>query len=284
MLGGIWMGLSWLQSLLYGLISGLTEIFPVSAQAHQALMLRFIGVADEGNMTGFVVRATVLMVLFLNCRDHIEQLRREQQLQSLPARRRKRQPDARRVLELRMLKSAVVPALLGFLFYVMLRQNDRDLLMISVFLAFNGIALFYPQRVRSGNKDARSMSGFDSILLGISCSLGMIPGLSRIGLVTSAAAVRGADKEHSLNWALLLSLPVFLVYLLFDAVAVVSSGNDAFGVMAILGYVLAALGAFLGASLSLHMMRSFSRKIGFSGFAYYCWGAALFTFIMYLSI
>jgi undecaprenyl pyrophosphate phosphatase UppP len=79
-------------------------------------------------------------------------------------------------------------------------------------------------------------------------------------------------------------LPVFLVYLLFDAVAVVSGGNDAFGVMAILGYVLAALGAFLGASLSLHMMRSFSRKIGFSGFAYYCWGAALFTFIMYLSI
>jgi L-cysteine desulfidase len=75
-----------------------------------------------------------------------------------------------------------------------------------------------------------------------------------------------------------------VVHTVINAVAIVSGGNDAFGVMAILGYVLAALGAFLGASLSLHMMRSFSRKIGFSGFAYYCWGTALFTFIMYLSI
>jgi undecaprenyl-diphosphatase len=128
------------------------------------------------------------------------------------------------------------------------------------------------------------MTGFDSILLGVGGSLGLLAGLSRVGFITSVAAVRGADKEHSLNWALLLSLPVLIVYLIFDAFAVLSSGAGALGLMAAIGYALAALGAFVGASLSLHLMRSFSRKVGFSGFAYYCWGAALFTIIMFLSI
>jgi hypothetical protein len=56
------------------------------------------------------------------------------------------------------------------------------------------------------------------------------------------------------------------------------------GLFAAIGYALAGLGAFAGAHLSLRMMRSFSRRVGFSGFAYYCWGAALFAFIIYLSI
>lgn len=278
------MGLSWLQSLLYGLISGLTEFLPVSAQAHQALLLCLFGVTGEGNLTGFVVRAAVAVALFLNCRDHIEHLRREQRLQMVPVRRRKRQPDSRKILELRLLKYAAIPALLSFLFYVQIRQINHNLMMISVFLLLNGIALYYPQFVRSGNKDARSMSGFDSILLGIGCSLGLIAGFSRIGLITSAASVRGADKENSLNWALLLSLPVFLMYLLFDGFSVMAGGIGALGPMTLLGYFLAALGAFLGASISLRVIRSIPSKVGLSGFGYYCWGTALFTFILYLSI
>lgn len=278
------MGLSWLQNLIYGLISGLTEFLPVSAQAHQTMMLRLFGVADAGNLTGFMVRVSVLLALFLNCRDHIEHLRREQRLKMIPVGRRKRQPDPRKILELRLLKSALIPALLGFLFYSQIRQYNQNLLLIAFLLIVNGIVLYYPQTTRSGNKDARSMTGFDSILLGIGGSLGLVAGFSRVGLMTSVAAIRGADKEHSFNWALLLSLPVLMVYLVLDGIAVISSGAGALGLMAAIGYALAALGAFIGASLSLHMMRSFSRKVGFSGFAYYCWGAALFTFIMFLSI
>lgn len=278
------MGLSWLQSLFYGLISGLTEFLPVSSQAHQTLMLRLFGTASAGAFCSFLVRASILAALFLNCRDHIEHIRREQRLQLVPARRRKRQPDARKLFELRLLKGAVIPALVGFLFYTQIRQRNENLLMISILFIVNGIVLYYPQTVRSGNKDARNMTGFDSILLGIGGSIGLFAGLSRIGFMTSVAAIRGADKEHAFNWALLLSMPVLAVYLCFDAFALFTGGIGALGLMAVFGYVLAALGAFFGASLSLHMMRSFSRKVGFSGFCYYCWGAALFTFIMFLSI
>ena len=278
------MDLSWLQSLIYGLISGLTEFFPVSAQAHQSLMIRLFGVSDVGNLTGLMVRIAVLAALFLNCRDHLEHLRREQRLQMIPQRRRKRQPDPRKILELRLLKFAVIPSLISFLFYTSIQQFSGNLLAIAILLIFNGIVLFYPQTVRSGNKDARNMTGFDSILLGISGSLGLFAGLSMVGFMTSVAAVRGADHEHSLNWALLLSFPVLFVHLCIDAFAVVTGGVGTMGVMVLIGYALATVGAFLGASIALRMMRSFSRKVGFSGFSYYCWGAALFTFIMFLNI
>ena len=278
------MDLSWLQSLIYGLISGLTEFFPVSVQAHQTMMLRLFGTADSGNLTGFMVRIAVILALYLNCRDHIEHLRREQRLLSVPARRRKRQPDPQKIMELRFMKSTIIPLLLGFLFYFQICDANRNLLMISVLYIINGIVLYYPMTIRSGNKDARSMSGLDSILLGICGAFGMVAGLSRIGLITSAAAIRGADREHGLNWAYLLSLPVLLVYLGFDAFALISGGLGSLGFKVAIGYALAALGAFLGASVSLRMMRTFSRKTGFAGFAYYCWGAALFTFIMFLSI
>ena len=41
--GGIGLELNWLQSLALGLVSGLTEILPVSAQAHQTILLTFFG-------------------------------------------------------------------------------------------------------------------------------------------------------------------------------------------------------------------------------------------------
>jgi undecaprenyl pyrophosphate phosphatase UppP len=108
--------------------------------------------------------------------------------------------------------------------------------------------------------------------------------LSRVGVLTSVSSIRGADKEHSLNWALMLSFPVLLVLLGFDVYAIITEGVGNVGLMAALNYALATFGAFFGASICLRMLRSFSKRVGFSGFAYYCWGAALFTFIMYLAV
>ena len=45
------MDLNWLQSLLFGLVSGLTDILPVSAQAHRMLMLKFFGVKNASEVS-----------------------------------------------------------------------------------------------------------------------------------------------------------------------------------------------------------------------------------------
>lgn len=278
------MELNWFEGLIYGLISGITEFLPVSSRAHQALMLKLFGETGAGNLLTLLVRLAVLLALFTDCRNYLEQLRREQRLAAIPKRRRKRQPDQARLLELRLLKTAVVPLLMGFVAYLYLRHWSGDLLMVCIFLILNGVLLYLPQMVRNGNKDARSMTGFDSLLLGICGALSALPGISRMGAVSSAAVARGADKEHALNWALLLSIPALVCFVGLDVFNVLTNGIGTFGVLPAVGCVLAVVGAYFGARFAIRTMRSFSRRVGFSGFSYYCWGAALFSFIMYLSI
>ena len=41
------MDLNWLESFLYGLFSGLTDILPVSAEAHRILMLKCFGIQSS---------------------------------------------------------------------------------------------------------------------------------------------------------------------------------------------------------------------------------------------
>lgn len=278
------MGLGILESLIYGLVSGLAEFFPVSSQAHQALMLKMFGSSSAGNLTNFLVHAALLLALFLNRKDHIDHLRRTHQLSSVPKRRRKHQPDQRRLMELRFLKTATITMLVGYLLYPQIRTMTQSLAAVAVLLLINGVILFVPLFLRNGNKDARSMTGLDSILLGICGIAGLFSGISRVGAGVSASVARGADKEHALNWVMLLSLPALICHLIYDVISIFTGGIGALGLFAAIGYALAAFGAFAGAYLSLHMMRTFSRRVGFSGFAYYCWGAALFTFILYLTI
>ena len=41
------MDLNWFESFLYGLFSGLTDILPVSAEAHRILMLKCFGIQSS---------------------------------------------------------------------------------------------------------------------------------------------------------------------------------------------------------------------------------------------
>ena len=48
--------------------------------------------------------------------------------------------------------------------------------------------------------------------------------------------------------------------------------------------ITAALMSFIGAYLGICMIRFIAVRVGYSGFAYYSWGLALLTFILYLTI
>ena len=49
-----------LESLIYGFVSGLAEIFPVSAQANQMVMRQLFGVAQKEPIRDFFVHIAIL--------------------------------------------------------------------------------------------------------------------------------------------------------------------------------------------------------------------------------
>ena len=46
------MNFGWFESLLLGMTTGLTDVLPVSAQAHNRILIQFMGTAPGGRESG----------------------------------------------------------------------------------------------------------------------------------------------------------------------------------------------------------------------------------------
>jgi undecaprenyl pyrophosphate phosphatase UppP len=109
----------------------------------------------------------------------------------------------------------------------------------------------------------------------------VIPGISRITGITAVGQLRRCDRRYILDIGLILCIPALIVLIVFDFIALFTAGGAAVGFLTCL---LALLTAFVGGYLGITFIRFLAVKVGFSGFAYYSWGAALFAFILYLTI
>jgi len=275
------MELSWFESFIYGIVSGLTEFLPVSAEAHRALYLRLVGAGDYG-LLRFMTHMGALLALLISCWPMIAKLRRERQIAAVNKKRRKRAPDTRSLTDIRYLRISGIALIIVFILYPSVYDLHERLWILAGFLIVNGILLYIPQFLPGANKDSRSLSSLDAMIAGLCGGLGVVPGLSRVGLTASAGMMRGADKQYALDSALLLSIPALAVLLLIDFFAIFSTAGLTF--LAVLSCITAGVTSFISAFFGIYIMRFLAVRAGFSGFAYYSWGLSLFSFILYLMI
>ena len=128
------------------------------------------------------------------------------------------------------------------------------------------------------------MSGWDSIALGLFGALSALPGISRNATIHFYTTMRGVDRSHSLNWFFLLSVPALILFILFDIVNLFILPLGTVTFISFLWYLVSAVAAFLGAHLSISLVRYLSVHMGYAGFAYYSWGTAMFSFVLYLIV
>jgi len=274
--------MNWLESILYSLVSGFAEFLPVSAQAHKSILLCLFGQDGEHPLLGLFVRIGVLAALCVSMRVQLKRLYRGHALMKIPKKRRRRTPDLQSLMDISFVRLASVPLLLGFLLYPKTSAWAGELYIVALLLILNGLVLHVPMYLPAGNKDSRSMSRLDSLLVGICSAAAVLPGVSRVGAGASIAACRGADFQQAYKWSLLLSLPALAVLLCFDVFAVIAGGLAGVGFLFVLQCIVATAFSYVGAYASITLMRSVVQRSGLSGFSYYCWGAALFAFILYL--
>jgi undecaprenyl-diphosphatase len=274
--------MSWLESLIYGLVSGFAEFLPISSHAHQEILMCLFGVGSRDPMRDLLVHIAMLFAVYSGCRGLIDNLRRErgQQLHS----RRIRGRISQTVLDNRFVKNAALPMLAGILILSYIVASNTSLLQIAAFLLINGLILFISGRMLQGNKDARSMSLIDSVFAGILSSLSAFSGISRVGCITSASITRGAARQHALDWALLLSIPALFLLAGMDILNIITNAASIHFWKNFFSYITSSLGTFIGGYYSIMLMKFLAVRKGFSGFSYYCWGAALFSFLLYLTI
>jgi len=281
-MGGVGEDMNWFEAIIIGIVSGLAEFLPVSSAAHQRIFMQIFGCEEAGNLLKLFVHVGIILALFVSSGGFMQKLYKEYQLSNKIRRRRNRVVNFQSVLDIRFVKTAVVPLLIGYIFYIKTMNWVSSIPIVALCLMLNGLILYIPMYLPRGNKDSRNMSALDGILFGIFSAVSVLPGVSRIGAGCSAAIARGAAPQEAYKWSLLLSIPALIILICFDLYAVFFGEMSGMDVTMMLKCLLSGVFAYLGASLSIHLLKSLTVRSGFSGFSYYSWGAALFAFILYL--
>ena len=275
------MDLNWFEGILYGMFTGLAEILPVSAHAHKLLLLKIFGASAEPTLMGLMIHLGVLAALYYGCQNHIIRILRAKRLSRIPKRRRKRPLDTKSLKDFSLLKFMVVPVIIAFCFYRKLEPIRNRMIWMAVFVMVNGFVLYLPQFFHGGNKDSSNMTRLDALLSGLGGAVDILPGMSGVAGATSVASVCGVDRMYALNLTLLMTMGTMVGYGVHDVLTLVSAEiSESFG--SIMVYILAGAAAFGGATLGIRVLRALVEEIGFSVFAYYCWGLSLFTVVINL--
>lgn len=271
-----------LGSLLYGFVSGLAEIFPVSAQANQLVLRNLMGIPNKEPIRDLLVHIAVLISVYIACRGMFAKIRREQVL----AYRMRRNPSQvhalKGVYDMRLVKSAAPIMMIGLLVGFFIPNIYQRRLLFSLMLLLNGAITLIPIYLHQGSRDARSLSGADGLLVGLAAALSAIPGISRNGAIMAMTIVREADKKNAVNWSFMLTVPAMAVLILTDFIAIFTVGVGKIVFMTFVGYLVSAGAAFVGTFLAVSLIKVIIQRSDYTAFAYYDFGLALFTFIMYL--
>ena len=79
------MELNWLQSLAMGLVSGLTDLLPLSSQAHQTILLKFFGQTGAIPVTRLVIHVASILTILVCMRGRLGLIRRQMRILRMPS-------------------------------------------------------------------------------------------------------------------------------------------------------------------------------------------------------
>ena len=279
--------LNWLQSLALGLVSGLTEILPVSSQAHQTILLKFFGETGGVPATRLVIHLATFLTVLISIRGQISRIRRQQQLVRTPPRRRSRPIEMTALMDGRIIRTSIVPIVLMLLVYGLTRRSS-SLPLLALVSLINAAMLYLPCLLPSADKDSRMVSPLESLYMGLGAGAAAVPGMSPIGTCYTVGVIHGVDKKYMLHLALMMVLIFNGGMVCYDVADIVIRGIPTIELRELVSWGISALsaaaGTVAGTLIALNGLEQVTRKKGMTGFSFYSFGVALFAFILYLVI
>lgn len=276
------MELNWLETILFGFVSGLAEILPVSAQAHKTLLLRVFGAEEHPGLQYLLIHLSVFLALYYSNRVLIVKMSRARALSRIPKKKRKRPLDLKSMMDFRFLRTICIPVILAYIGYYFISGFSFSLLALAALIFANGLILYIPQFFPGSNKDSRSLTRLEGAYMGLGGALSILPGFSAVGTAVSVGSVCGVERQYSLTMALLMNMVIMIALMVYDVLSIITGGLGFLSVLVISHDLVTAGFAFLGTLVGVRIMRGLADENGYSYFAYYCWGVSLFTFILNL--
>ena len=278
------MALNWLQSLIIGLISGLTDVLPVSSQAHQTILLTCFGSTALHPVIRLVIHLAILLTLLTLCWGQIGRIRRQLHLARMPKRKRSRPIELASIMDARIIRTSFWFILVGLLLYDVTDSLRGSLFWLAGGSLVNAAILYVPRMFPTADKDSRLVTPLESAQMGICVGAAVLPGISSVGASYSMGILHGVDRGYMIHLTMMMHMIFDLGLVVYDVLEVVALHVVETDQHALLSYGLAALAAVVGTVFGYRFLRKVAERFGLVGFSFYSFGVALFAFMLYLMV
>jgi undecaprenyl-diphosphatase len=251
-----------LTAALLGAIQGLTEFLPISSSAHLILARFFFGweASEFGIAFDVALHLGTLAAIIVFFWSDIAKM-----VVALPSCLSPNAGPSGRLI--RMIAVGTVPAILVGLFlddYI--EEYVRSPGVAAVALAAGALLMLIAERAGTRERDERSLTVRDAILIGMAQAAALVPGVSRAGSTIAIGMLLGVRREAAARFTFLLAIPVVVAAGAKEALELRHHpvGQDPMPL-----FVLGALVAAVVGYITIKYFLRFLVRHRLDGFAYY---------------
>jgi undecaprenyl-diphosphatase len=263
-----------LQSILLGIIQGLTEFIPVSSSGHLVLvpyLLNWHIPAQDAFIFDILVQVATLAAVFAYFwKDLVSMVAGffKALLQGKPF----SSPEARQGW---LILLATVPAgLFGLLIKDAVEQAFSSPQATALFLLVTAGLLLIAERLGKRQRSLDTLTWVDALWIGIAQALAVFPGISRSGSTMTGGMLRGLERPSAARFSFLLSIPIMLAAGLLASLDLLSASKLGALLPAFIpGFIAAAITGYL----AIGWLLEFLKKRPLLVFAAYCLALSLIT-------
>lgn len=201
--------MEWWHAILFGVIEGVTEFLPVSSTGHLTIMEKLLGYQiDEPSVTAFtaIIQVGAVLATVLYLRKDIWRVGGAWFRGLADNGQRKRDYK----FGWAVLIGSVPIGVVGFLFKDEIEGVFRSLWFVAGALILWSGVMWFADKSALQNRHEKDTTWKDTLVIGLTQCLALIPGVSRSGATMSAGLLRGFDRVTVTRLSFFLSIPALM--------------------------------------------------------------------------
>ncbi|PPS86376.1 undecaprenyl-diphosphate phosphatase [Streptomyces sp. MH60] len=230
--------MSWFESLVLGLVQGLTEFLPVSSSAHLRLTAAFSGWHDPGAAFTAITQIGTEAAVLIYFRKDIGRIIAAW-TRSLTDKSMRHNPDAR--MGWLVIVGSIPIGVLGLTLKDQIEGPFRDLRITATMLIVVGVVIGIADRMAARDekggrhrapqqrKELENLGVRDGLIYGLCQAAALIPGVSRSGATISGGLFMGYRREAAARYSFLLAIPAVLASGVFELKDAMESDHVSWG-------------------------------------------------------
>ncbi|MGH7245684.1 MAG: undecaprenyl-diphosphate phosphatase, partial [Candidatus Levyibacteriota bacterium] len=247
---------SYFQAIIFGLIQGITELFPISSLGHSVVLPRLLGwhiAQDDPFFLTFLVAthtatAFVLFLFFLkDWKRILLGLFRSLKVREI------KETDLDAKLGWLLVVGTIPAGILGLFLEEPLKTLFASPQLVAGILILNGLLLFGAEQLRKKNilahqtdtgSDGRiaKLTFVQAVKVGLLQCIALIPGFSRTGATITGSLLVGLTHEDAARFSFLLATPIIAAASLLKLPELLTTSESHFIGQILVGAFTAGIG------------------------------------------